>query len=190
MVLLDHHHVLLRRAATLVHAVPGATLEVTADGTPVLEVGRDHDGTAGDGIRRASPCGFRNAVARAGRLHESGLPVTLLGLDSTALELRLDPGPQAELLDGDVVRARISDRVVGLVATTLPAIDAACALEADDIPTDRLRAHVDEALGTTLLHLDLTGEVADGDGLDLLVRTRDACAVAELLHGVQPIRAL
>ncbi|QGG95638.1 hypothetical protein [Actinomarinicola tropica] len=190
--LLDHHFDLLRRAATLVHATPGSSLTILADGAPVLHVAGDGDGSADclpPDVRTTSPCGFRNAVARAIRAHARGRRLALLGLDARAIEVRFVPGVHAEVLHGDVVRARISDRVVGLVATTLSPEQAGRALDASGVDSAGIGGHLDEMLGTTLLHLDLTDvHRAAVDGfVALLARARDACAVAELLEGLEPV---
>jgi hypothetical protein len=185
---LDHHDFeILRRSAALTHAVPGATLAVDIEGRRVLTV--THALATRDGGTACSPCGFRNAVAKAWRIHESGRRLALLGIDGRGrTEVTLDVGPGGDVLDGDLVVTRIADRVVGIVATTLSPLDVACALEVGGVDMCRLSSHHDEQLGTTLLHLTvpIEDEAESAMAIEVLGRARDLCSVAELLAGLSP----
>jgi hypothetical protein len=186
-VLGDHVYELLRRHAAVVHAVPGATLTLTADGRPVLVVG--HGSEAPGDVKACSPCGFRSAVGRAHQMHVQGRQMSLLGLGADAhIEASLDPGSAGDVVDGDIVVAWISDRLVALTTTTLDPDHAARTLVEADIDPGAICCHDDQLLGATILHVDMP--VADpsesGEVLDLLGRARDVCAVAELLDALVP----
>ncbi len=187
----EHTYEVLRRQAAIAHAVPGATLTITADGAPVLVVGHAvPDRLAG--VRTCSPCGFRSAVGRAHALHASGRHMSLLGLGAgVRIAVDLDPGSAGEVVDGDIVLARIGDRLVALAASTLRPDAADRALADAAIDTSVLSCHDDEVLGATLLHLDVpVGDpTATKQAIDLLGRVRDACAVAELLDVLVPADA-
>ena len=187
----DHTYELLRRHAAIVHAIPGATLTITADGDPLLVVGHDVPDRSDD-IHTCSPCGFRSAVGRAHLLHLQGRQMSLLGLGAGAhIAVDLDPGSTGDVVDGDIVLAWIGDRLVALTATTLRPAAAALALADAGIATGLVSCHDDELLGATLLHLDVpvADPIATGDVLDLLGQVRDACAVAELLDTLVPAEA-
>jgi hypothetical protein len=185
-VLGDHTYDMLRRHAAVAHAVPGATLTLAADGTPVLVVGHDVH-TDGTDVRTCSPCGFRSAVGRAHQMHVQGRQLSFLGLAAEChIEATLDPGTSGDVIDGDIVVAWISDRLVALTATTLDPDSAAQTLIDSGLDPGQVCCHEDQLLGTTILHVDVpfADPSNSGDTLDLLGRVRDACAVAELLDAV------
>lgn len=187
----DHTYELLRRHAAVVHAVPGATLTVTADAEPVLVVGHDVPHHP-DGIRTCTPCGFRTAVGRAHLLHRQGRHMTLLGLGASArIAVALDAGSSGSIVDGDLVLTWIGDRRVALTPTTLDPTAAVRSLRDAALDLSRISCHHDELLDAALLHLDVpTGNPsAANEALDLLARVRDACAVAELLDVLVPAEA-
>jgi hypothetical protein len=186
-VLGDHVYDLLRRHAAVVHAVPGASITLCADGQPVLAVGHDLPSSTTHDVRTCSPCGFRAAVGRAHQMHTQGRQMSLLGLGADArIEVTLLPGSSGEVVDGDLVLAWISDRLVALTTTTLDPSTAAEALVDAGIDPKDVCCHDDQLLGATILHVDVpVAEPTDsGDVLDLLGRVRDVCAVAELLDAV------
>jgi hypothetical protein len=185
LVLDDHAYDLLRRGGALVHAVPGARLEITADDDVVLVVA-DPLATV-EGATTCTPCGFRNALARALRLHGSGRRLALLGIDDgRRVGVRLDVGPSGDVLDGDLVVTRISDRIVALVASTLSPDAIAGTLADAGVDPAALSSHHDAELGVTILHLDLPlgDDAGSSVALDVLGAARDACAVAELVDDV------
>lgn len=186
--MLEHHDIdVFRRAAALAHAVPEATLTVTIAEDTVLTVTHALDPV--EGRTTCTPCGFRTAVARAWRAHLGGRRLALLGLDGRGCTaVHLDVGPGGDVLDGDLVVARIADRVVGVLATTLAPAQAAEILTDAGVDTTQLASHHDEKLGTTLLHLTvpIEDETRSAAAVELLGRARDACSVGELLVGIAP----
>ncbi len=114
--------------------------------------------------------------------------MSLLGLGAdTLIEATLDPGANGEVVDGDIVLAWISDRLVALTATTLDPGVAAHVLGEAGLDPGEVCCHDDQMLGATILHADVpvADPSASGDVLDLLGRVRDVCAVAELLDGLE-----
>ncbi|MBK5223053.1 MAG: hypothetical protein JJE52_09290 [Acidimicrobiia bacterium] len=178
----DTTHARLRRAAALVHAIPGARLTISTDERDVVVVGERV--SPEPGVVGCSPCRFRSAVAHAHARHISGRAVSLRGLPAgTHLDLTLHPGDAGHLIDGDLVQTRISDRWIALTATTLSPIDASAAVLDAGLDARSLRIHHDDRLEVTLIHIDLRRNDAAmaADLLADLGRARTACAVHELI---------
>jgi hypothetical protein len=137
----------LRRTATLVHAVPGLRARLRHDDHALLEVVRPaHPGSAPTG-RWITPCGFRAAVARALQASRAGRTLAVLGLDA-GVDPAVDIGaPSGHLLPGGVAIVPTQDGVELAFATTV-APDVVARLDHRGLD---IRCHADPATEACLV---------------------------------------
>lgn len=187
--MLDHTTLsTLRRAASLIHAVPGSALRVRNADRTVLSVRRDaplpRDARADVST---TPCGFRGAVARAHALSLTGGRLRFLDLDGTEpLTWHVDPGPQGTLLANGLLQFACSDQRIRLFATTLDVeeITTLDPLDESD-PGLPVRLHRDSVLDVTLVHTATSLYEPVDDGVLSALHVR--CAVEEMLSSVPPM---
>jgi hypothetical protein len=109
----------LRRTATLVHAVPGLRVRLRHDGKALLEVLRPAHPVVAPSGRWVTPCGFRTAVARALQAYRDGRTLAVLGLDA-GVDPAVDVGaPNGRLLPGGVAIVPTVDGCEMAFATTI-----------------------------------------------------------------------
>lgn len=171
----------MRRAATLVHALPGVRVRLRVGDRLLLEVTRPPlpEGPA------IGPCVFRAAVARAHEQHKAGVRLGFVGLPE-GCDPEVDVGVPAGggALPGGIYRVPIGGAWVHAFATTLPVRvcrDVVVRHVGEDTDVD-VRLHRDAATEVTLVHLvSARGQAQRQEQLEGLVA---AVAVDELLDEV------
>ena len=171
----------LRRTATLVHAVPGLRVRLRHDGNALLEVLRPAHPVVAPPGRWITPCSFRLAVGRAVGASLDGRTPAVLGLEpgvDPAVELGVTGG---RLLAGGIALVPTTSGCDVAFATTV-AVSAVTAL-ADGLALD-LRCHPDPITEAALL-VHTTRARADsptfGDELQRVQALLARCAVRELV---------
>ena len=176
----DRTMVDLRLAATLVHALPGITLQVRGDRAG-FRVGHGVDGNP----EPLTPCGFRVAVHHAHVLRRHHRGVGLVGLcpaEIPELTLLAERGHAVRpggicVVEGDGGHRVAAATVLGREACREELAGPVEGPE-DAVP---LGLHRDEATEVTLIH----AHVEDHDDLELAIRAVEValarCATAELL---------
>jgi hypothetical protein len=186
----------LRRAATLVHAVPTLRVRLRSVGAVMIDVAADGTPPAPDALRTVTPCAFRNAVARAWDQHRVGERVALFGLPvgvEPAVELGVPPCGQS--FPGEIHCVPLTGRYLYVFATTFPI--ERCRERADhhlaDIsPPDGLWAmglRHDEATDVNLAFAELAverREASERATVDLLEALLADIAVRQLLDELSP----
>jgi len=161
-----HEIAALRRAAAMAHTVAGVALTLRSGGRPLASV---MPGTEPTGVHPArstpilSPCGFRNAVAKAWTDHERGQRVALIGQDRCGLDVEWSLRQPGAMLGFGGVRTQWAGRVIWAMASLLPPETLAVALDdARDEPSgsllvaDGLEARMvrDELLEVSIVHVE------------------------------------
>ena len=172
----------LRRTATLAHAVPGIRVRLRHDGTALLEVLRPAHPVVAPSGRWLTPCAFRMAVGRAVRAHHDGRTLAVLGLGAG-----VDPAvdvcaPNGTLLPGGIAQLPTTFGTELAFATTVRAETVAVFAHADDLD---VRCHPDPVTEASLV-VFTTSAPAGSAELDQMREHAGAllarCAVHELLH--------
>jgi hypothetical protein len=172
--------IVMRRAATLLHATPGLHARFTHDDRVLLDVLRPrHPGDAPAG-RWLTPCAFRVAVGRAVESVRAGKALAVLGLDSgvdPALELGAASGT---LRPGGIVHLPTLTGGELAFATTAGAhlVDAMAHAERIDV-----RCHADALTDATLVVHTVappSGSPAFADALERMHTLLARSAVREL----------
>lgn len=143
--------VALRRAATLVHTLPGLRVRLRDHGRTLLEVARPPL-PSGPSI---APCAFRMAVARAHVQLQDGARLAFLGLDegtAPAVDIGVRSGDAA--LPGGIYRVAVDAADVHAFATTLTPRHCRDLVRAVGGPPTAgdIRLHHDAATEVTLVH--------------------------------------
>ena len=196
-----HEIAALRRAAAMAHTVAGIALTLRSRGKPLASVmpGAEPSATHPScGIPVLSPCGFRNAVARARDDHERGQRIALIGQDGCGLDVEWSLGQPGALLGFGGVRTQWAGRVIWAMASLLPPDLLAAALDdTSDGPetsffvADGLEARMvrDELLDVSIVHVEAERVsaplVAAVD--EAIRRFIAATAAAELIESLSPV---
>lgn len=175
----------LRRAATLVAALPSARLKVRDGDGVFLEVRRPPFPECGNGRVVLPPCAFRKAVGRAHHWSQAGQRLAFMGLpegQDPAVDIGLPVGDS--VLAGDVYRVRLDGSWVHVFATTLE--PSAVRRSLADHTGGGLGVRHDPLTEVTLVE----AACAEGDDLasavqvDALHAVLAHCATRELLESV------
>ena len=138
----------LRRTATLAHAVPGIRVRLRHDGTALLEVLRPAHPVVAPSGRWLTPCAFRVAVGRAVRASRDGRTLAVLGLGAG-----IDPAVDVCATSGALLPGGIAHIPTGTgselaFATTVRAETVAAMAQADDLD---VRCHPDPVTDAALV---------------------------------------
>lgn len=172
----------LRRTATLAHAVPGLRVRLRHDGRALLEVLRPAHPVVAPSGRWLTPCAFRVAVGRAVRASQEGRTLAVLGL-----EAGVDPAVDVCATSGALLPGGIAHLPTGAgrelaFVTTVRAETVAAMASADDID---VRCHPDPVTEAALV-VHATSTVPGSAAFDLVLGHAQAllarCAVHELVH--------
>lgn len=176
----------MRRSATLLHAVPGLRARIAHDGRTLLDVLRPaHPGDAPD-ARWITPCAFRAAVGRAVEAQRDGRTLAVLGLPAG-----VDPGVEIGAVRGALLPGGIAELAtpagheLGFV-TTLP-LDIVDAIITDDggRRDGSTHAHHDPVTDTTLVvHTAHVLDSTRDEALERVRRLLARCAVEEFDVGL------
>lgn len=156
--------VALRRAATLVHAVPAMRARLRVGDQVVVDVARD-GAPRPPGARAVTPCGFRTAVANAWRCHRSGERLALRGVPvdvEPSVDLGIPPGGRT--FPGDVHRVPLAGRLVYVFASTFglegcrARVDHHLCDVAPPPGSSAVRLRHDDATDVTLLYAEIDAE--------------------------------
>lgn len=196
-----HEIAALRRAAAMAHTVAGIALTLRSRGRtlasvmPAAEHTGDHPARPNPLI---SPCGFRNAVAKARTDHERGQRVALIGQRCCGLEVEWSLRQPGALLGFGGVRTQWAGRTVWAMASLLsPDMLAAALDDTGDDPTtsllvaDGLAARMvrDELLDVSIVHVEaerVSGTLAAA--VDEVIRRFIATTTAaELIESLSPV---
>jgi hypothetical protein len=180
----------LRRAATVVHALPGVRLRLRVDGRTILSVARPPlpEGPA------VTPCAFRASVARAHLQLREGHRLQFLGMAEGAtpgIEVGTRPGDAVH--PGPIYEVAVAGGVVLAFATTLGPRACREAFgelgELGAIGEPELRLHHDAATDVTLVHV-VGGDGATTDAHRLILESLLArCAAEEVASELSAIGA-
>jgi hypothetical protein len=174
----------LRRTATLAHAVPGIRVRLRHDGTALLEVLRPAHPVVAPSGRWLTPCAFRVAVGRAVRAASEGRTLAVLGLDA-GVDPAVDIGATSgALLPGGIACLPTDAGTELAFATTVGAETVAAMARAEDLD---VLCHSDPVTEATLVvHATRasTGTAEFDAALDLTQALLARCAVHELVHDI------
>jgi hypothetical protein len=110
----------MRRAATLAHAVPGVRVRLRHDGRALLEVLRPAHPVVAPPGRWITPCTFRQAVGRAVQAAREGRTLAVLGLEH-GVDPAVDIGaPEGQLIGGLVCVPTTSGSELAFATTAPP----------------------------------------------------------------------
>jgi hypothetical protein len=196
-----HEIAALRRAAAMAHTVAGIALTLRSGGRPLASVmpGAEPAGVHPTrSIPILSPCGFRNAVAKAWTDHERGQRVALIGQDRCGLEVEWSLRQPGAMLGFGGVRTQWAGRVIWAMASLLPPETLAEALDdARDEPrgallvADALEARMirDDLLEVSIVHVEAEHvSPALVAAVDEVIRHFVATtAAAELIGSLSPV---
>lgn len=176
----------MRRSATLLHAVPGLRARIVHEGRTLLEVLRPcHPGDAPAG-RWITPCAFHAAVGRAVAAHRAGRTLAVLGLPAG-----VDPTVEIGARHGALLAGGIAELAtpagieLGFATTLRPDVVVALASEPADAKHIDVRPHHDPLTDATLVvHTVHALEAARDEALDRVQRLLARCAVEELVDDV------
>jgi hypothetical protein len=177
----------MRRAATLVHALPGLRLRLRYQDEVVLAVTRPPlpDGPA------VTPCAFRNAVARAHVQLQEGQRLRFLGLpEGVAPALEVGTGPGDRCHPGGLYEVRVAGATVHAFVSVLRPQVCRAAVGGPPGTGPDVRLHHDAATGVTVVH------AVDPPGADpaptrlLLEELLARCAAEEVAREVSALGAV
>ena len=177
----------LRRAATVVHALPGLRLRLRAEGRTILAVARPPlpDGPA------VTPCAFRASVARAHLQLQQGHRLQFLGMAegaTPAIEVGTRAGDAVH--PGPVYEVHVEGAVVLAFATTLGPRACRDAMgELATIGEPAVRLHHDAATDVTLVHVVGPGGAGTAPDRLLLEALLARCAAEEVAAELSAIGA-
>jgi hypothetical protein len=138
----------LRRTATLAHAVPGLRVRLRHDGSALLEVLRPAHPVVAPSGRWLTPCAFRVAVGRAVRAQRDGRVLAVLGLPAgvdPAVDVAATSGA---LLPGGIAQVPTGTGIEIAFATTVRPETVAVFAHADDLD---VRCHPDPVTEAALV---------------------------------------
>jgi hypothetical protein len=173
----------LRRTATLAHAVPGIRVRLRHDGMTLLEVLRPAHPVVAPSGRWLTPCAFRVAIGRAVRAAHEGRTLAVLG-QRPGVDPAVDVGAtNGVLLPGGIVCVPTSAGHELAFATTVPAATVAVmAHHTDDVG---VRCHPDPVTEAALVvhttHAPM-GTLSFDAVLEAAQCLLARCAVHELVH--------
>jgi hypothetical protein len=185
----------------MAHTVAGIALTLRSGGRPLASV---MPGAEPSGVHPArptpalSPCGFRNAVAKAWTDHERGQRVVLIGQDRCGLEVEWSLRQPGAMLGFGGVRTQWAGRVIWAMASLLPSETLAEALDdTGDGPAtsffvaDGLEARMirDDLLEVSIVHVEAEHvSPALVAAVDEVIRHFVATtAAAELIGSLSPV---
>ena len=185
----------------MAHAVAGIALTLRSGGRPLACVIPDAEPTGVHPARpkpALSPCGFRNAVAKAWTDHERGQRVALTGQDRCGLEVEWSLRQPGAMLGFGGVRTQWAGRVIWAMASLLPSGTLAEALDdARDEPSgsllvaDGLEARMirDDLLEVSIVHVEAEhASPALVAAVDEVIRHFVATtSAAELIGSLSPV---
>ena len=196
-----HEIAALRRAAAMAHTVAGIALTLRSGGRPLASVVPGAAPAATHPARSTpvlSPCGFRNAVAKAWTDHEHGQRVALIGQEYCGLDIEWSLRQAGAMLGFGGVRTQWAGRVIWAMASLLPSETLAAALDdARDEPAasllvaDGLEARMirDDLLEVSIVHVEAEHvSPALVAAVDEVIRNFIATtAAAELIGSLSPV---
>lgn len=185
----------------MAHAVTGIALTLRCEGRvlasvlPMAEHGGENPARSSPLL---TPCGFRNAVAKARTDHEHGQRVALIGQECCGIEIDWALRQPGALLGFGGVRTQWAGRTIWAMASLLPTDLLAEALDdrrADEsaslLVADGLEARMvrDEVLGVSIVHVEAERSsptlVAAVD--EVIRRFIATTSVAELIDSLSPV---
>jgi hypothetical protein len=174
----------LRRTATLAHAVPGIRVRLRHDGMTLLEVLRPAHPVVAPSGRWLTPCAFRVAIGRAVRAAHEGRTLAVLGL-GPGVDPAVDIGAtNGVLLPGGIACLPTNAGHELAFATTVHAETVAVMARTADLD---VRCHPDPVTEAALVvhttHAP-TGTPGFDDVLEATHTLLARCAVHELLHDI------
>lgn len=177
----------LRRAATLVHGLPGLRVRLRDGHRTLLEVARPPL-PAGPVI---GPCAFRAAVARAHEQLKGGARLTLMGLPehvAPAVDVGVRRGDAA--LPGGIYRIAVGNAEVHAFATTLAPRGCRDLLDrhGGHVAGLPVRLHHDAATEVTVVHTVGERSTRDPAHLEQLEALLAGFVADEIVHEVAAMR--
>jgi hypothetical protein len=171
----------LRRTATLAHAVPGLRVRLRHDGSALLEVLRPAHPVVAPSGRWLTPCAFRMAVGRAVRAAHDGRTLAVLGLDP-GVDPAVDIGAvTGRLLPGGIASVPTPSGTELAFATTVTAEAVAAMAHAEDLD---VRCHPDPVTESALVVHATPAAPGTPDFAEVLAHAQALlarCAVRELV---------
>jgi hypothetical protein len=171
----------LRRTATLAHAVPGLRVRLRHDGITLLEVLRPAHPVVAPPGRWLTPCGFRMAVGRALQAAQEGRTLAVLGLPAgvdPAVDVAATCG---ELLPGGIAVVPVGPGLELAFSTTVRAEAIAAMAHVVDLD---VHCHTDRVTQACLVVHACSAPSGSPEFTAVLEHARDLlarCAVHELV---------